>query len=215
MQGLKPTRRWNLSGGYDALSENIYYQYGMLAGTRELMDEAMDKFMHSDGHRRTIMTPEHTHVGLGFAVDLTRKRFYVSQEFVTRLGGTYDCPLKCRVGERVPLTGRFDKSRYSLENVIVGYEELPQPRDRKWLSKTGEYSDSDKLVAGYSPDTNIRFNSLDTYHDLKVAADGSFHCDALLDFKGREGLYYLFVWLKEKKSGDSVLAAVATVEARK
>jgi uncharacterized protein YkwD len=218
MQGLKPTRRWNLLGGYDSVSENIYYHVGRRSDIFQACDQAMDTLLKSPGHRQTILDPHHTHVGLGFAVEERQGRFYVDQTFVTRLGGEYSCPPSARVGETVALKGRFDAGRYEFDHVIVGYEELPRQRDRKWLDKTGSYGDAQDHVAAYCCNPRIRFNGMPTYYDVQATADGSFTCNAELNFKGKEGLYYLFVWLREKGSGrggDTVLAAVATVEVRK
>jgi uncharacterized protein YkwD len=213
-QGVKPTRRWNLAGGYDSVSENIYFQQGNWGDYASLCDQAMKTLMNSSGHRATIMEPAHTHVGLGFAVDGRARRFYIDQTFVTRAGGDYACPLTARVGERVEFSGRFDEGRYEFENVLLGWEELPRPRDRKWLNKSGSYRDADRMVAGYTDDPRLRFHDLETHTSVECA-DGVFRCDAELSFKGKPGLYYLFLWLRDKQTGKSIVAATATVEARK
>jgi hypothetical protein len=210
--GNKPTRRWNLLGGYDAVSENIYYFGGMWPGMERLIDDAMKTLMNSSGHRATIMDPAHTHVGLGFAVDLDTKKFYVDQTFVTRVGGDYSCPVTAHVGDSVEFDGQFDAQLYEFEQVILGYEEPAQPRSPKWLNGTGSYGDADRLVAGFSTDRHITFRGMATYNDVSCK-DGSFSCRAKLDFKGREGLYYLSLWLRDKRSGQTFIAATATVDA--
>lgn len=210
--GLKPTRRWNLLGGFDSVSENIYYSTGYRSEMRGLVDEAMKTLMNSSGHRATIMDPAHTHVGIGYAVQ--GRSFYVDQTFVTRAGGDYSCPLEAAVGETVEFCGQFDPQRYEFEQVIMGYEELPRPRDRKWLNKTDSYRDAEHFVAGFSTDRHIRFQGMQTSNDV-TCEDGSFSCSARLDFKGREGLYYLSLWLRDRKTGRSFQAAAATVEARR
>ncbi|MDQ3024028.1 MAG: CAP domain-containing protein [bacterium] len=212
--GVKPTRRWNLLGGYDSVSENIYFQQGNGGSVEKVCDAAMKTLMNSDGHRATIMDPAHTHVGLGFAVDSRARRFYVDQTFVTRAGGDYACPLEAHVGQTVQFSGRFDPQRYEFENVIMGYEELPQPRNKKWLNGSGSYKDADRLVAGYTDNARLSFNGMATYNNV-TCEDGAFTCDARLDFKGKPGLYYLFLWLRDRQTGKSVVAATATVEARR
>jgi uncharacterized protein YkwD len=214
LSGNKPTRRWNMLGGFDSVSENIYYYGGTWPGMQRLIDDAMKTLMNSSGHRATIMDPAHTHVGLGFAVDPRARKFYVDQEFVTRAGGDYNCPDSGTVGDTVDFTGQFDPEHYAFEQVILGYEELPQARSQKWLNSTESYSDADRLVAGFSTDRNIRFNGMATYNDVSCNG-GCFTCHAKLDFKGQEGLYYLFLWLRDKRTGQPFMAATATVEARR
>jgi hypothetical protein len=215
-EGLKPTRRFNLLGGFHALGENIYFAHGFSGSTEQLIDDTIHVLLDSPGHRRTILDPSYTHVGLGFALDAARGDFYVAQEFIARVGGDYVCPPTAKVGQRVEFSGRFDPQRYQLEHVVVGYEERPQPRSARWLAATDEYQDSDKMIAGYTPQRNIVYQGMETYHDISVnELQGSFKCSALLDFKGYEGLYYLFLWLRDRRSGASVLAATATVDVTK
>lgn len=214
--GLKPTRRFNLLGGFHTLGENIYYTHRSPDSLEAHLERMIATLMDSPGHRKTILDPKYTHVGLGFALDEGEQDFYGVQDFVAYLGGAYSCPVTALLGERVVFQGRFDPNRYEMEHVIAGYEEKPQPRDRLWLMKTEEYGDAKKMVAGYTPDPHSRFGSVATYHDIEINQDeGWFICRALMDYKGKEGLYYLFAWFLDRQTGGSVLAAVATVEVTK
>jgi hypothetical protein len=211
MEGLKPTRRYNLLGGYHAVAENIYYVHGKAGTLNEMLEAQMATLMESEGHRATILGKDYTNVGLGFAAD--RMNFYAVQEFISRVGGEYYCVLTAQVGQRVELSGRFDSQRYSLAHVLVSFEERPEPRDRRWLMRTAEYQDGEKFVAGYTPGQNVIFPDLPTYHDIEVNQDaGWFRCGVLLDYKGREGMYYLSVWLRDDYTGKTVHAATATVD---
>ena len=60
MEGLKPARRYNLLGGIDGLGENVFYTSGRLGTMHELIDEAMDTLMSSEGHRLTILGASYT-----------------------------------------------------------------------------------------------------------------------------------------------------------
>jgi len=211
--GDKPTRRYNRLGGYHNLSENIYMLHSSGKTIEAHLELMIKTLMDSPGHRRTIMDPAFTHVGLGFSLSSDGRDFYGVQEFISRVGGEYYCKLNARVGERVKFTGRFDALNFTMTQINIGYEELPQPRERIWLSKTGSYSNADKTVAGYIPDTRARFDSLETYHDIEIDQKrGTFSCNALMDYKGKAGLYYIFAWLEHRRTGETVLAAVATVE---
>lgn len=212
-EGIKPTRRYNLIGGFHSLGENIYFLHGKFGTVQELVDEALDKLMSSEGHRKTMLSPAYTHVGISFAANPARGDLYVAQEFITRIGGEYRCPLHAKVGQMIEFAGRFDPGRYTFENIIIGFEERARPRDLLWLSKTGSYRDGDKLVAGYTADPTLQFRDLDTFRDVTVnAQQGWFKSGLRLSYKGREGMYYVFLWLRDKWSGEPVLAATVSVD---
>ena len=212
-QGLKPTRRYNLVGCYDAVGENVYFQHGPKMTLEEQLNLMMDTLMDSAGHRKTILDPLYTHVGLGFALSTSGLDFYVSQEFIIRIGGEFSCPLTARVGETVEFSGRYDQYRYDLEHVVVSYTDPPQPRERSWLMRTGSYQIGGKSFAGYTPEPNLRFDGMETYHSINLNTQtGWFSCRAVMDYKSRPGMYYLTLWLREKRSGRSLIAAAATVD---
>jgi hypothetical protein len=215
MNGLKPERRFNLLGGYHALSENIYYAVNGPSNTKDMLAKAMQVLMDSEGHRRTILDPTHTHVGIGFALGRNGSAFYLDQEFITRLGGEYYCPLKARVGDSIEFGGRFDPGNYSIEHVIVGYEDSPSARGQRWLNRTGVYKEGEKQFAGYNPNAGIYYPDLATFHDIEVDEQaGWFKCRPVMSYKNRAGMYYLFLWLRDKRTNEPVLAAAATVDVR-
>lgn len=213
MDGIKPTRRFNLAGGYHAISENIYYAMNGPSNTQDMLGKAMQVLMASEGHRRTILDPAHTHVGIGLALGRNGSAFYFDQQFITRVGGEYYCPLAARVGERIEFGGRYDASRFTLEHVILGYEDRPARRDRRWLNRSGVYKEGEKQFAGYCPNVGMYYNDLSTFHDIDVdAQSGIFKCRPVMSFKNRAGMYYLFLWLRDKQTNGLVLAAVASVD---
>jgi uncharacterized protein YkwD len=212
-EGLKPTRRYNLIGGFHALGENIYYFHGPFSGVEGMVDEALEKLMASEGHRKTILNPAYTHVGLYLAASGLRGDLYVAQEFIARVGGEYRCPLKAAVGQMIEFAGRYDPYHYSFENIIIGWEPRAQPRDLLWLSRTGSYRDGDRLVAGYTANPQLEFKDLPTYRDVTVnAQEGWFKSGVRLNYKGAEGMYYVFLWLRNTATGQPVLAATVSVD---
>lgn len=215
MDGLKPTRRYNLAGGYHAVSENIYFAVNGPSNTQDMLGKAMQVLMDSEGHRRTILDPAHTHVGIGLALGRGGSEIYLDQEFITRVGGEYYCPLTAHPGECIEFGGRIDANRYSLEQVIVGYEELPSKHSQRWLNRTEVYKEGEKQFAGYTPNMGIYYKDIATFHDIEVDEQaGWFKCHPIMSMKNREGMYYLFLWLRDKQTNDPVLAAAASVEVR-
>jgi uncharacterized protein YkwD len=87
LQGRGPHLRWALAGGADFHVENaagFTYSSGTLERTLvDLMIEShqamMDERPPADGHRRTILDPELTHVGIGVAA--VAGQFRMTQEF--------------------------------------------------------------------------------------------------------------------------------------
>ena len=78
IDGLKPYMRYTLAGGYQSNGENsrgsdycIKAEDGYMeeGGITARVDEAMDGWMDSPGHRRNILTPQHQKVNIGIAYD--------------------------------------------------------------------------------------------------------------------------------------------------
>lgn len=78
IDGLKPYMRYSLAGGYQSNSENgsgsdycVRAADGYMAegSIKARVDEAMDGWMDSAGHRRTILTPQYQKVNIGIAYD--------------------------------------------------------------------------------------------------------------------------------------------------
>jgi len=210
LAGQKPARRYNLLGGFDALSENVYYYHGQIPDWQELVVRQMEVLMESDGHRAAILDPAKTHVGLGFAAD--GDGFYSSQEFITRIGGEYHCPLSARVGDTVEFSGRFDPARHGFAYLLVSFEEPEQPRNRMWLENSESYRDGDKLVAGYVADPSISFREVETLYDVTAdQSSGRFSASVCLDYKGKQGVYYLLVYFRDLRSEETAMAASVAI----
>ena len=78
IDGLKPYMRYSLAGGYQSNGENgSGSDYCVRAGDgymaegsiKARVNDAMDGWMASAGHRRNILTPEHIKVNIGIAYD--------------------------------------------------------------------------------------------------------------------------------------------------
>ena len=212
--GLKPTRRFNLLGGYHTLTENVYFQQSDNLQLRESLELMLNTLLESEGHREAILDPHHTHVGLAFAA--SGRQFYAAQEFITRIGGEYECPLAAKLGDEVEFSGRFDTKRYSFSHVLLAWEERPKPRDKTWLSKSGPYGDADEVFAACTAGTGLKFEGIPETDSVVVdPATGRFICSAVPNYDNREGLYYLYMWLNDSRTGLRVMAAVATIDITK
>lgn len=209
IEGVKPTRRYNLLGGMHGLGENIFYSEYQRGNWREFIDQAMRTLEDSPAHLETMLEPTYTDVGIGMAVE--GERFYLVQEFVCRAGGDYSCPLEARVGDVVEFSGRFDPRRYRMNYILLRHEPLPEERSRRWLNGTGIYSEGDTTFAVYTPRTELTFD-VDTFYDVSVGDDGSFTARLLLDYKGKPGSYYVLLVLHDTWTGAEARAAGIAVE---
>ena len=88
VDGLTPTMRYSLAGGYQSVNENAsgsdYCRlpgqgYSSISSVAEEVREAMEGWMDSPGHRDNILKPRHRKVNIGLAWD--RYNFVAVQQF--------------------------------------------------------------------------------------------------------------------------------------
>src|SRR4051812_49789455 len=111
--GQSPYMRYSFAGGNDGVSENAAawsasYRFGdralyeMIRRSEEAM---IGETAPHDGHRRTILDPFATHVGIGLAWD--KGEFRLTQEFVRRyIDWTRKLPRAATLTDKVTATGR-------------------------------------------------------------------------------------------------------------
>ena len=132
LSGRAPYLRWALAGGVDYHAQNAA-TYAISPGVvtrplQELLLESHENMMAetppADGHRRTILDPNFTHVGIGVA--LVGGQFRMSEEF-TRVGFEWieipSAPL--RIGQTASFSGRTLPG-FEVSLAEIAYE--PPPR---------------------------------------------------------------------------------------
>ena len=88
--GLAPYMRYSFAGGNDGLSENaaawsanyMFSERALYEMSRRSQDAMMAEVPPHDGHKRTILDPHATHVGIGLAWE--RSEFRLVHEFIRR-----------------------------------------------------------------------------------------------------------------------------------
>jgi len=137
LSGRKPYQRYALAGGTEYNAENLGFASCRPSGPGDHINVRRAVFESyrgmlaekppNDGHRRTILNPHHTHVGIGLAFDAGR--VYIAQLFLSRyVDFSPPPPQRARMDEeRVYLSGRILKKGYSLHAVLVFHEPLPEP----------------------------------------------------------------------------------------
>jgi uncharacterized protein YkwD len=214
MDGLPPYARTAFAGVFGAQSENSVSWVTSapsftetplqlaLVGHKEMMDELPP----DDGDPRTILDPDATHVGIGYAS--AHGRFQMSQEFLTR--SIERLSVIRRDASRVilrfegkPVTG----SRLSF--VTIAREAPPAPLTREEASARTSYSYPKPSLA-YVPEGNtaMRVAGVDTRDKLHVWSNTEFYFTFAPD---QPGLYTFAFYTSVRPSQPSRAGASVTV----
>ena len=229
MDGLAPYMRYSFAGGNDGVSENAAawsapYSFSARAlyeMAKRSQDAMMNEVAPNDGHRKTILDPYATHVGIGLAWE--RGEFRIVQEFVRRyLAWSKPMPRTATVNERVngaakPLAG------FSVEGITVHYEPAPQPITARVANKIETYRLPDKrreyfprLAGPYRRFVGSGIEEVSQYYvdgrrgDFTKALDGSIAFS--VPFTEGPGVYTVVVWVR--KDGDTESIAASNVSIR-
>ncbi len=149
VDGLKPYMRYSLAGGYQYDAENglgLDYcikpsdGYRALGSIESEIQEAMDSWMGSSGHRRNILDPWHKKVNIGLAWD--RYNFMAYQHFESDFV-RYDRLPQIRNGT-LSLSGRaINELRFSNKEELglqLFYDPPPHTLTRGQVSRTYCYT---------------------------------------------------------------------------
>ena len=228
IDGETPYMRYSFAGGNDGVSENAAAWsaaytftdralYEMIRRSQEAM--MAEKAPH-DGHRRTILDPSATHVGIGLAWE--KGEFRMTQEFVRRyLAWSRPLPRAAGLYEEIsgaakPLPG------YEVEAISVHHEPIPRslaaatanlidsyklpdnrreylPRLRSFTRRTGTGS-IEVIREQYSDGRN---------GDFTVNKDGSFRFT--VPFPDGPGVYTVVVWLRKAGEKDPIAASNVSI----
>lgn len=212
--GSNPELRYTEAGGIDMAQENA----GCFADAQEReLDQnprfdpaAIEKveaaFMGEkpphDGHRRNILKPWHTHVGVGLAKAKNLNVVCMAQEFTDRYGVYAPIPKQAKVRQVVKVSGRVDMPA-KFVGVGVARTELPTPRAASDLVKTSAYPIPAPYVT-YFPKGFVT--------PVPVEVHGNeFTIGVPIDDGGKTGLYEVSVWAQVPSTKDFIMVSLRTV----
>jgi uncharacterized protein YkwD len=146
--GRPPYLRWALAGGIDFTAENVGSVSRVGGGDiQEGEIGALLLFSHEqmmaerppdDGHRRVILDPKWTHVGIGVA--WAGGEFRMTEEFVRRVAEWIELPAgPLPAGSSATLRAKLPKG-WSVGVIEVNFEPHPLPLTRKEVLRRGSYS---------------------------------------------------------------------------
>ena len=230
--GLAPYMRYSFAGGNDGVSKNAAaWSAAYKFSDRSLYDmirRSEDAMMHEppghDGHRRTLLDPYATHVGIGLAWD--GGEFRLTQEFIRRyVEWKRPLPRAAGVGDQVLGRGKAMPG-YRIEAISIHHEPLPRPLAVQAANLIDSYSLPDKrrdylprLRGTYfqrHPDGalyEVREEYADGRRgDFSVSRDGTFSFD--VPFTDGPGIYTVVVWVRANGNDKMTPIAASNVSIR-
>ena len=199
--GLKPYQRYSFAGGLDYSAENVSAtdQIPSLKPDRvtaELVN--MNIRMHAekppgDGHRRTILNSEATHVGLGIARNGNNLR--LAQLFLARYAEIEPLGRNVKTGAKFLVKGKLLNRDHLFQQADVFFEPLPVPE--RSLEKAGhQYSLPDEFVT-LRPIVSVRMRYPDgSSGTIDVGSRGRFDIPVSLP-RNKPGIYTVVIWIKK------------------
>lgn len=218
LDGRKPYHRYAFAGGTEATAENdAAADYSAPFASDDFLDAPirLHKSMHAeappnDGHRQTILAPQHTHVGFGMAVRGLHAR--LCEIYVARYLSIDPYPLIRRPGSRFLFSGRVLDPNYTVEGVDVFYEPPPSPPGMRWLQTPRPYSLPENPTTLYVKLPANKLYDDGTTGTIEIPRRGSFRVPIELSRK-QPGIYTLVVWISRSESSTLFPATHVCVRA--
>jgi uncharacterized protein YkwD len=226
VDGLTPYMRYSFAGGNDGVSENAaawsasyHFSDRALYDMIQRSERAMigERPPH-DGHRRTILDPSATHVGIGLAWQ--RGEFRLTQEFIRRYVD-WTRPLPRTAGENERITGSAHPlGGYKVEAVSVHFEPLPKPLTPAAANAIDNYSLPERRHDYLPRLRTYRQKRGDAIYEVReqyadgrrgdftVADDGTFTFN--VPFADGPGVYTVVVWVRGR-SGAPIGASNVSI----
>ena len=213
--GWKPYMRYSQSGITDHTSENISsmnstrFEVSFDSVKAELTarhEGLIGEQPPYDSHRRNILDPHHTHVGVGMAYSTAGLRMI--QIFVRQYVSLEPIPRKQEPSSSVQLKGKVLQPGYQLQVISVFYEPLPEEMSLAKLMGTYSYG-----LPGDERIYRTRLPSIMRYADGtrgSVEVRGRSFSQTI-KIPARRGVYTLVVWLEKESETKGFMATNATV----
>lgn len=203
--GRPPYMRYSLAGGNDGVSENAaawsanyrFSDRALYEMARRSQDAMMAEVPPHDGHKRTILDPHATHVGIGLAWE--RGEFRLVHEFIRRyVDWTRPLPRAATLNDLVRGSGK-PLQGCRIEAVTVHHEARPEVMPAHVANAIDTYALPDKRRE-YTPRRR---------GDLQVSSDGRFTFN--VPFTEGPGVYTVVVWVRKDGASQPVAASNVSI----
>ncbi|MBK8594552.1 MAG: hypothetical protein IPP07_12365 [Holophagales bacterium] len=199
--GRPPYLRWALAGGIDHHAQNFAsesrFGYEFTEAPTELLKKMHEAFMAEkppkDGHRKTVLDPIWTHVGIGFSIVGGEMR--MTEEYSRRVLEWAELPARpAKAGGRAFVALKLPRG-WNVGAVDLVYEGLPQPMSRTEIAARGSYRmpPASRTLRPYPP-AGVLWESGDR-GDFRSTTGGRIELSVPLD-RG-PGHYFLVVFAAE------------------
>ncbi|MBU6453150.1 MAG: CAP domain-containing protein [Cyanobacteria bacterium REEB67] len=227
MDGRKPDQRYTECGGKDSVAENadntdvekptkVALSQNQLFSKRDI-DEVEGQFFNeqppNDGHRKNIIDPDHTSVGIGMSLaggepnSADYPRLAITQEFINHYGTYTDIPHSINPGESFTVEGTLSRGVH-VQSVDVRFEQAPQPMSIDELLKTNSYGIPGEATFNYFPPP---FNSPAPINLSQVNGDEHFSLQIQTSKEWKPGIYYVCLWANVGNRKEPILISDRTV----
>jgi uncharacterized protein YkwD len=226
--GLAPYMRYSFAGGNDGVSENAaawsanyaFNERALYEMSRRSEDAMMAESAPHDGHKRTILDPHATHVGIGLAWE--GSEFRLVHEFVRRyVKWTRPLPRRAHVGDNVLVAGQPLDGAH-VEAISVHYEPAPVAMPASLANSIDNYSLPSKRKE-YFPRLKQEYTKREDgtieivrreypgghRGDFTVGKDGSF--SFAVPFTQGAGVYTVVVWVRRDRAELPVSASNVSI----
>jgi hypothetical protein len=201
--GRKPYHRYSFAGGTAAVQDNCssaddiesITSKSVLQVVQDMHQSMIEEVAPYDGHRKTILFPQHTHVGFGIALQGHSVR--MDELYVARYVEIDPIPRQVKPKAKILLSGKLSR-KHILSGADVYYEPMPSPPDIKWLREPRSYGMPEPEERLYP-----RLPAGDSYSDgsqgtIDVDSNGKFRVSISLSKK--PGINTIMIWLTEAQS---------------
>ena len=229
LDGQPPYMRYSFAGGNDGVSENAaawsatyaFSERALYEMAGRSQDAMMGETPPNDGHKRTILDPHATHVGIGLAWE--RGEFRLAHEFIRRyVTWDHQLPRAAHIDDVVIAAGRPIGDAV-VEAITVHHEPEPQSMPAHVANAIESYSLPEnrreylpKLLSDYKRHPNgtveiVRREYADGRRgDFRLGNKGEF--TFTIPFADGPGVYTVVVWVR--RAGMSVPIAATNISIR-
>ena len=196
LQGLLPYHRYHFAGGRDHIQENLSRMTILSTAPNPISTEPREVLTHMlnahrrfvdeqpplDGHRKNVLDPGHTHVGIGMAV--VGGEFTMGEEFVNRYVQLAPLP-EALPKASIRIEGQTLRSEFGPYYCALFYEGWPKKRTVDQLNQTYAYEDMSGEIRGRVPPWQMSFDR----------SSGRFRFSVPVEPRGG-GYYHLVLWVR-------------------